>query len=118
MIYQIESGSVPVTEGKESIIAELKILRASYYYMLCDFFGNIPIITQYDVPDGFLPEQSTRKEVFDFIIKEIKDNMPLLSNQNGGIMYGRFNQWGAWALLARCISMQEYIQEPLCGTNV
>ena len=101
VIYQIESGSVPVTEGKESIIAELKILRASYYYMLCDFFGNIPIITQYDVPDGFLPEQSTRKEVFDFIIKEIKDNMPLLSNQNGGIMYGRFNQWGAWALLAK-----------------
>jgi hypothetical protein len=101
VIYQIESGSIPVTEGKESVIAELKLLRASYYYMLCDFYGNIPIITQYDVPEGFLPEQSTRKEVFDFIIKEIKDNMPLLSDQNGGIMYGRFNKWGAWALLAK-----------------
>jgi hypothetical protein len=114
VIYQIESGSIPINEGKESVIAELKILRASYYYMLCDFYGNIPIITQYDVPDGFLPEQSTRKEVFDFIIKEIKDNMPLLSDQNGGIMYGRFNKWGAWALLAKMyINARVYTGTPM-----
>lgn len=114
VIYQIESGIVPVTDGKESTIAELKLLRASYYYMLCDFYGNIPIITQYDVPDGFLPEQSTRKEVFNFIIQEIKDNMSLLSIQNGGIMYGRFNQWGAWALLAKMyINAEVYTGTPM-----
>ena len=101
VLYQIESGSIPVAEGKEETIAELKVLRASYYYMLCDIYGNVPIMTRYDVPEGFIPEQSTRQEVFDFIIKEVKDNISLLSKEKGGMMYGRFNQWAAWALLAK-----------------
>lgn len=113
IIYQIESGSIPVTEGKESTIAELKLLRASYYYLLCDFYGNIPIITQYDVPEGFLPKQSTRKDVFDFIIKEIADNISLLSDQNGKEMYGRFNKWAAYALLAKMyINAEVYTGTP------
>lgn len=114
IIYQIESGSIPVGEEKESTVAELKVLRASYYYMLCDFYGNVPIITKYDVPEGFLPEQNTRKEVFDFIVGEIKENLPLLSEQNGGIMYGRFNKWGALALLAKMyINAEVYTGTPM-----
>ncbi|RNC65939.1 RagB/SusD family nutrient uptake outer membrane protein [Proteiniphilum sp. X52] len=101
VLFQIESGSIPVTEGKEETIAELKVLRASYYYMLCDLYGNVPIMTKYDIPEGFIPEQSTRQDVFDFVIKEVTENMPLLSEEKGGIMYGRFNQWAAWALLAK-----------------
>jgi len=101
LIYQIESGSIPFTEGKEAVIAELKVLRASYYYVLCDLFGNVPIITQFDVPAGFIPKQSTRKEVFDFIVKDILDNAPLLSDKNDPTTYGRFNKWGAHTLLAK-----------------
>ncbi|MCF0063229.1 RagB/SusD family nutrient uptake outer membrane protein [Dyadobacter chenwenxiniae] len=101
LIYQIESGSIPFTDGKEAVIAELKVLRASYYYVLCDLFGNVPIITQFDVPAGFIPKQSTRKEVFDFIVKDILDNLPLLSEKNDPTTYGRFNKWGAHTLLAK-----------------
>src|SRR5690606_29899802 len=63
IIYQIESGMIPVTENKEAVIAELKVLRAAYYVILCDTFGNVPIVTKFDLPEGFLPEQNTRKEV-------------------------------------------------------
>ncbi|GGH32248.1 hypothetical protein GCM10007423_21650 [Dyadobacter endophyticus] len=101
IIYQIESGSIPFTDGKEAVIAELKVLRASYYYVLCDIFGNVPIITQFDVPAGFLPEQSTRKQVFEFIVKDITDNLPLLSDKNDPTTYGRFNKWAAHTLLAK-----------------
>ncbi|GGB83283.1 RagB/SusD family nutrient uptake outer membrane protein [Dyadobacter sediminis] len=101
LIYQIESGSIPFTDGKEAVIAELKVLRASYYYVLCDLFGNVPVITQFDVPAGFIPKQSTRKEVFDFIVKDITDNAPLLSDKNDPTTYGRFNKWGAHTLLAK-----------------
>lgn len=101
VLYQIESGSIPVTEGKEETIAELKVLRASYYYMLCDLYGNVPIMTKYDVPEGFIPEQSTRQQVFDFVIQEVTENMNLLSEEKGGMAYGRFNRWAAWALLAK-----------------
>ncbi len=101
VIYQLESGGIPVSSGKEATLAELKVLRASYYYVLCDVYGNVPIVSQFDVPEGFLPEQSTRKQVYEFIIKEIKDNIALLSDKNDVTTYGKFNQWAAYSLLAK-----------------
>lgn len=102
VIYQIESGKVPVAKGeKASVVAQLKVLRASYYYVLCDMYGNVPIVTKFNVPQGFLPKQSTRKQVYDFIVSQIKKNLPLLSKANDKKTYGRFNQWAAHALLAR-----------------
>ncbi|MHA4806714.1 RagB/SusD family nutrient uptake outer membrane protein [Flavitalea flava] len=101
VIFQIESGKIPVTTGKETLLAELKVLRALYYYVLCDNFGNVPIVTKYDVAAGFLPTQNTRKEVYDFIIKEIKDNISLLKNDADKSTYGRMNKWAAYTLLAK-----------------
>ena len=103
IIYQIENNLIPITDSsiKHATIAEIKVLRASYYYILCDFFGNVPIVTQFDLPTGYLPEQNTRKEVYDFIIKEITDNISLLSTDNSAATYGTFNQWAAHTLLAK-----------------
>jgi len=101
IIYQIESGLIPITEEKEATLAELKVLRASYYGILCDFYGNVPIVTQFDLPTGFLPKQNTRQEVYDFIVKELTDNIPLLSADNNVATYGKFNKWAAFTLLAK-----------------
>ncbi len=102
VIYQIESGIVPVSEElKASTLAELKVLRASYYYVLIDLYGNVPIVTEFDVPVGFLPEQSPRIEVYNFIIGEITDNIDLLSEENNQSTYGKFNKWAAYSLLAK-----------------
>lgn len=101
IIYQIESGLIPIETGKEATLAELKVLRASYYAILCDFYGNVPIVTQFDLPQGFLPEQNTRVEVFNFIVKELKDNIPFLSSENNAATYGKFNKWAAYTLLAK-----------------
>ncbi|WP_282636572.1 RagB/SusD family nutrient uptake outer membrane protein [Sphingobacterium thalpophilum] len=101
IIYQIESGMIPVEENKEAVIAELKVLRAAYYTILCDAFGNVPIVTRFDLPEGFLPQQNTRKEVYDFIVGEIESNIGLLSEKNDQSTYGKFNKWAANALLAR-----------------
>jgi hypothetical protein len=101
LIYQIETGLIPLTDTKDIVLAELKTLRASYYYILCDFYGNVPIVTQFDLPQGFLPEQNTRKQVYDFIIKELTDAIPLLSEKNDMSTYGKFNKWAAYTLLAK-----------------
>ncbi len=101
IIYQIESGLIPITDEKEATLAELKALRASYYAILCDFYGNVPIVTQFDLPSGFLPEQNTRKEVYEFIVKDLIDNIPLLSKENNVATYGKFNKWAAFTLLAK-----------------
>ena len=101
VLFQIESGQIQLGDREKSIISELKVLRASYYYILDDLFGNVPVVTRFDVPEGFLPEQSTRKEVYEFIIKELTENIPNLSEEVNSTYYGRFNKWAGYALLAK-----------------
>lgn len=113
VLYQVQSGQIPVTQGKDNLIAELRVLRASYYYTLCDLFGNVPIVTDFNVPEGYLPKQNTRQEVYDFIIKEITESLPLLSDKADQTTYGRFNKWGAFALLAKMyLNAQVYTGQP------
>nr|WP_321453760.1 RagB/SusD family nutrient uptake outer membrane protein [uncultured Carboxylicivirga sp.] len=103
ILYLIESEELPISDPNvyNSTVSELRALRASYYYVLCDLYGNVPIVDRFDVPDGYLPPYSTRKEVFDFIIKELKESMPYLSTARGLTTYGRFNKWAAQTLMAK-----------------
>lgn len=101
VLYQIESGKIKLGEREQSILSELKVLRASYYYVLVDLFGNVPIITRFDVPEGYLPTQSSRQQVYEFIVKELEDNIPNLSTEVNTTYYGRFNQWAGYTLLAK-----------------
>lgn len=100
LLSQIDDGTIGVEgEVKDKLISELKVLRASYYYILVDFYGNIPIVTDYK--DVELPQQSSRIDVFNFIVKEITDNIDNLSEEPRGYYYGRFNKWAAYTLLAK-----------------
>jgi hypothetical protein len=101
VIYQIEADLVPTGDLKQSALAELKVLRATYYWVLCDMYGNVPIVTDFNVPADFLPEQSTRQEVYDFIVSEITDNIDQLSEKKDETTYGRMNKWVAHTLLAK-----------------
>ncbi len=102
VIFQIESEFIILPEEtKAQTLAELKTLRASYYYLLLDIFGNVPIVTDFDVPEGFLPEQSTRQEVYDFVVSEITESIDALDEGNNAATYGRFNKWAAYTLLAK-----------------
>ncbi|MEO6549942.1 MAG: RagB/SusD family nutrient uptake outer membrane protein, partial [Ferruginibacter sp.] len=54
VIFQIESRAIPVDPAnKTAALAELKVLRASYYWVLCDNYGNVPLVDKFDVPNGF-----------------------------------------------------------------
>ncbi|KQS32980.1 RagB/SusD family nutrient uptake outer membrane protein [Dyadobacter sp. Leaf189] len=98
VLSQIEDGDIPLTTGKEQIQAELRAVRAFAYYLLLDNHGNVPIVT--DFKDINLPKQSTRKEVYDFVVKELTEVMPNLSD-NAATTYGQMNRWGAKTLLAK-----------------
>ncbi len=99
ILFQIESGSIPITTGKEALVAELKSLRAFYYSLLVDTHGNVPLVT--DFSDASLPEQATRAEVFAFVESELLANMDNLSEKADKSMYGRINKWVAKSILAR-----------------
>lgn len=113
VIYQIETGLLPLSSGKEETIAELKTIRASYYYMLCDYFGNVPYLTKFDIPQGYLPDQISRVALFDSIVNETNDALPRLSEKVDKTTYGRFTKWGAYALLAKMyINSEVYTGTP------
>lgn len=79
--------------------AEARFLRAYCYATLCDLFGSVPIIDENTgVKD--VPDQKTRKEVFDFAESELKDIESALHEPHQN-EYGRVDKVAAWFLLAR-----------------
>jgi hypothetical protein len=102
IIYQVQSGSIPVAaKDTASLVGEMKLLRASYYWMLCDIYGNVPIVDRFDVPAGYLPVQNTRKEVYDFIVGDLINNIPKVTDEVSTKTYGKFNKWAGLTLLAK-----------------
>lgn len=81
------------TEG----LAELRTLRAYYYWLICDNFGDAPLVT---TTSHDLPEKSSRKEIYDFIVDELNEAIPDLSEDLSTTTYGRFNKWAGKCLLA------------------
>ena len=82
---------------RPGIEAELRTLRAFYYYMLMDMFGGVPIVTTTEIVPR---ERKTRAEVFSFIETELKaarDGLPLTRPATD---QGRFTKGSANAILA------------------
>ena len=58
--------------SSESAVAELRGYRALYYYFPFDLFRNIPLDKGELHDAGWLPEQATPQETFDYIVSELK----------------------------------------------
>lgn len=89
--------------GLPAYRAEVKAMRAMYYYYLMDLFGRVPLVltSSLSVKDVI---QSERKAVFDFVFKELQDAAPLLSDvhsNQSGPYYGRITRPVVAFLLAK-----------------
>ena len=83
--------------------AEVRALRAMYYYYLVDMFGRVPLIVSSSIPVKDV-RQSDRKEVFDFVVKELQESLLLLSTAHSnspGDYYGRITRPVVYFLLAK-----------------
>src|SRR5437867_6433052 len=79
--------------------AEARFLRALSYWHGIDLFGGIPLVTE-ATPLGATPPQSTRTEVYNFIVTElnaIKADLP----PAGAASYGRATPVAVDMLLAK-----------------
>lgn len=84
-------------------IAELRGLRALFYYWLLDSFGNVPIVDRFDVPSDFKPETKPRAAVYNFVRDELQaiiSGGKLVQDVTAGT-YGRFTVFAAQALMAK-----------------
>lgn len=83
--------------------AEVRALRAMYYYYLTDLFGSIPLVLSSKVASKDIV-LSERENIFNFIFKELQETAPLLpaqfSNRSGNY-YGRLTRPVAYFLLAK-----------------
>ena len=88
----------------ETYIYELRAIRALYYYNAMDLFGQIPVVTSSSVSTSDVA-QSNRSEVFKFVITELAECLPHLSDgkcQNQGDYYGRMTKAVAYMCMAKC----------------
>lgn len=103
ILHQIEQADLTPAQ-KRPIQAELKALRAYYYYKLMDWYGNIPLDTSY--VSNEMPATTERAKVYAFIEKELLENVNYLPQKK----YGRFTQDAGYLLLARLyLNSQVYI---------
>lgn len=83
--------------SKPTVIAELRTLRAFYYYLLMDMFGGVPIVTDIAIQPRV---QNTRAEVFKFIEDELKAASTDLPASWPAEMNGRITKGATDAILA------------------
>ena len=80
--------------------APARAMRAYFTWMLMDSFGDTPILES--VPaEGVVIPRSSRKEVAEWIEKELTEIIPALTEDVTDNTYGKPTRWMAEALLAK-----------------
>ncbi len=83
--------------SKAVVQAELRTLRAFYYYLLQDLFGGVPIVEDTEIAPR---PRNTRAEVFAFIESELNATRLVLPVSWPAAMNGRLTRGAADAMLA------------------
>lgn len=100
----IEKHKALLTEQQRvDYMAEVRAVRAMYYFYAMDMFGRIPIL-QSSTQKTADTRQSNRSDVFWYVMKELQDVAPLLANEHSNLQgnyYGRVTRPVAWFLLAK-----------------
>lgn len=100
----IEKHKALLTEQQRvDYAAEVRAVRAMYYYYAMDMFGRIPILQSSTQKTADI-RQSNRSDVFWYVVKELQDVAPLLTNEHSNLQgnyYGRVTRPVAWFLLAK-----------------
>ena len=100
----IEKHKALLTEQQRvDYAAEVRAVRAMYYYYAMDMFGRIPILQSSTQKTADI-RQTNRSDVFWYVVKELQDVAPLLANEHSNLQgnyYGRVTRPVAWFLLAK-----------------
>lgn len=97
MIYSIVNESN--ISNKEQTLAEVRAVRAYWYYMLLDYYGNVPIVT--DFKDLTLPKTKTRKQVYEFVLSELNEIKDKVRSDVTSESYGKATKGFVYTLLAK-----------------
>lgn len=96
---KLDFTALKVPMSKEQITAEMRAMRAFYYYMLCDLFGGVPLVEQLGEPAA--PGRATRQEVVEYAEKELKEVLNQLPVKGDKNAYAKMTQGAALSILAK-----------------
>ena len=99
-------GADVTQEFSDRTIAEVKFLRAYYYFQLERWFGRIPLILKTLNPSEYNFPQSEPAAVYAQIEKDLNEAIPNLPLQVSDAEKGRVTKGAAQSLLARVILFQ------------
>ena len=94
----LDAGNIS-DENKAVFVAEMKTLRAYYYFDLLRIFAKFPYIDENADPSTCRADQYSRDEIAGFIKDDLRDGYDILPDAQPEV--GRFNRYVAAALLAR-----------------
>ena len=95
----IEDNPVLAADKKAQTLAEIRGVRAFWYYIMIDMFGNGPLFT--DFKDVTVPGMTSRAELYKFVINELNDIKDKVRSDVTGTSYGKFTRGAAYTLLAK-----------------
>jgi len=103
LIYQfqllVDDGAIDASVA-DAFIAELRCIRGFFYWQLIDWFGNVPLVTDFANTEATPPTVS-RAEVFNWVVNDLEEAVPLLTKTVDGTTYGRMNYYAGKTLLAK-----------------
>ena len=91
---------------QEEYRAEIRAIRAMFYYYAMDMFGRVPLVlsSAEQLHSSLFQGQTDRSSIFQFVFQELQQVLPSLPDQHGnkeGNYYGRITQPVVNFLLAK-----------------
>lgn len=99
--------SAEESDVKTQTIAEIRAMRAFYYFLIMDLYGDAPLIAE---SGQEVTVRDSRADIFNFIESELQAVIPDLTDVSDITTYGRPTKWMAYALLAKSyINAEVYV---------
>jgi starch-binding outer membrane protein, SusD/RagB family len=99
LLAQFEELKAGGNTSADAIIAELRAIRALWYYWIMDGFGRGPLVIDFN--DTEVKGASTRQELYNFVESELNAVIPVLPDAKDASTYGRMTKWAALAIRAK-----------------
>ncbi|MDR7130226.1 hypothetical protein J2X69_002574 [Algoriphagus sp. 4150] len=90
-------------DTKTKMVAEAKFLRANYYFVLVQFYGDITINRNFQNEPTTSAVRSPMSEAYELIIEDLREAVAVLpeSPSTGGVLRGKATKAAAMHLLAK-----------------
>ncbi len=87
-----------LSEDDDTNRAQVRFFRAMMYWHLLDLFRNVPLMTTMDLPEGYVPEQASAQEIYDFCVTEFNDIKEVIGTEKN---FGYGNKYAVCMALAK-----------------